>query len=737
MMVELGGSNAWAWLAFIVFAGVSLFPWRAGWIGTASFAGAVAAVAALAWAGGTDAGLFFPAAAMLVLVAAFNYAREKRPPSRAARAGLGALRAAALVCGALVLFDPSVLVEEEEEEGRAAVLVDLSGSMALGEGKMEKLCRLAELVRELPRASAYGFSRLRFALPEELEPSGPTDISRAIESALRLPGRTEAVVLVTDGRWNSGADPSRAARACVRRGGALFCVGVGPKEKAKDVAVEKVSAPEAVFVGEEFAVRFVLSSTSFAGRTVRAALSAEGRELASGHYALADGRGEHVLTARFRSPYEGELTVRAGAVEGDANPGNDARSVPIRAVRGRIRVLYIEGRPRWEYRYLKNLLLRDERLRATVLLASGPGFFKEGEGDLESFPQTEEELFRFDAVVWGDVDLQYVSRRDLRLLERFVLDEGGGFVMVAGRMAAPGSYGGTPLVEIIPVVADETVVSGKLGLTDDGRRSGLCALSADDEETSMLWEKLPQPTWCFACRKKPGATVLVRGGETAVVASQFYGSGTSVFIGADEFWRWRRSVEDAFFHRLYGQAIRFAARRHILGWRGRWSITTDRRSYVPRERVRFEVSPKGILTGETPEVQLLCPGGSTRALDVSEREGVFRGRLAADEAGGYSLSVVGDRARADFCVEEPNAESSDVSLDEMGLRALAVEGKGRYFEAEELLEGLGPLEDALEEKRRSVVVRRRERAWDRWWFVALFLGFLSAEWTARKLLRML
>ncbi len=141
----------------------------------------------------------------------------------------------------------------------------------------------------------------------------------------------------------------------------------------------------------------------------------------------------------------------------------------------------------------------------------------------------------------------------------------------------------------------------------------------------MLWKGLPQPSWCYPCREKPGATVLVRAGAVPVLATQFYGAGTSVFIGADEFWRWRLSAEDLYFHRLYGEIIRFASRRHILGSGGNWRLALDRRRYFPGERVRFEVSPRGASTrgvlraGMTPEAELLSLDGSTRALQVSQR----------------------------------------------------------------------------------------------------------------------
>ena len=269
------------------------------------------------------------------------------------------------------------------------------------------------------------------------------------------------------------------------------------------------------------------------------------------------------------------------------------------------KVLYIEGQPRYEYRFVKSLLERenpDAKKNKSVdlrvlLLDADPDFARTDKSALTDFPATRAELEQYDVVILGDADPRHpmLGRDRLKMLVDFVRGEdskgaktgktGTGLLMLAGPLYAPHAYKDTPLAEILPIE-----MSGKpppepidrprpfrMELTPIGRLHPMFRFDPDDMKNMAIWQKLaPMYWWSSGYRLKPLAEVLAvhptekavgrdpgQDGRHPLIAQHFVGSGRCMFIGVDEIWRWRFREDEDRFNNFWIQTTRYLSRSRI------------------------------------------------------------------------------------------------------------------------------------------------------------------------------
>ena len=255
-------------------------------------------------------------------------------------------------------------------------------------------------------------------------------------------------------------------------------------------------------------------------------------------------------------------------LQGQEDENNTPRS-------GKLRVLYLEGTPRWEYRYLKNALVRDPSVEVQCFLASASRDFTQessrGLPSLKAPPASEEELFRYDVVIVGQLSGSFLRQHARTLFARlpgFVRSHGGGVVALAGK-----DFRWTEELEnVLPVEIDEKASfdtqeeAFSLRLTAPGRAASFLRLRDDPRQSRDLWEKrLPGFHGHFrGVAPKPGARTLAerqaRGAGTSprstpVIVLSSSGKGRSLFVGVDQFWRWRAGVDNLYFWRFWKQAL--------------------------------------------------------------------------------------------------------------------------------------------------------------------------------------
>ncbi len=601
------------------------------------------------------------------------------------------------------------------------------------------------------------------------------------------------VVVVTDGRQNGGTvGPLAAARkaASLRPSVPLYLVGVGDPDRPRNIHVENLRAREVVLFGDDVAFEFTVRNKGFAGApvTVRMdSLSEEGEpreelSLSGADVVLGEEGADQVVLVKHRFRRPGSYTVRVGIpVQRGEKIENDNFLVHhLRVVDKKIKVLYVEGYPRWEYRFLQHALTRDtQTVLAHVLnLEADPEGVTQpysrvpGWEPIDRFPARKEDLFRYDVVIFGDVDWHRLdedkdrAREALANLKRFV-EEGGGFIMVAGPYDSPRSYRNTPVADILPVVISreeesrtlqDPTVSFPLKLTAEGRRSPIMQLDPDREVSRRIWEEdgFSRQFWYYPVeRAKTTARVLAvhpgrynrnKYGPHVLVATLRYGKGRSLFVGVDELWRLRWCFGDRYYYRFYGEAIRLLATYRLLGGNRRFKFFLEKNRFflgdpvtVSAEIYDRDFNPS---VKETWPVTLRTPDGRERELRLvldPEHPGNYRITFTVNQEGTYVLGAdVGDeeegRPVKRFRVEYATEEMRNPLIDRETMEAMARESGGRFLP----LYDLGALPDAVPS--RSVYVSTEVRSrdlWDRWWVLLLFTALLAAEWMLRKRYRLL
>ena len=557
-----------------------------------------------------------------VALVAYVYRREGR--SRRARLVLAAVRLSLLLLLIGLLNRPTLtLTRARIEPSVLAVMIDDSTSMRVRDvvdeaaGRRSRLeavtqtltvddARLLSRLEEIHDLRLYRFNRgAASAMPDAqalagLEAEGVgTAVSEAVASVLReLQGQNLAgVVLLSDGR-DAPARTAEAPAAVASSGVKVYPVPVGGEGEPLNVEVQGVVAQDVAFAGDIVNIQATVRAAGFEGTrpvTVtlkdtagNVVLDPDGQPVQATKELEAGVPTEVELPLETIQPGVLDLVVEAAASPEEIDPDDNRRPLKIDVMDASIAVLYVDGYPRWEYRYLKNQIIRDTTITSSILLTSAdPTFAQEGDRPIQRFPVTIDELLDYDVVLLGDVSPLQFSDGQLQLLEEFVGDKGGGFGMVSGPRFSPWAWQGTIVERLLPVevVAEPTLgTSGTLAegyrpqLTDAGRQSGMFRFRTEREANEEFLSEDIQPLfwWADGLVAKPGVgEVLAQHPEASgpdgrpapLLVVGRYGAGRTLFNAIDESWRWRYYTGENVFDTFWVQQLRFLARGRKLGER--------------------------------------------------------------------------------------------------------------------------------------------------------------------------
>jgi len=623
---------------------------------------------------------------------------------------------------------------------------------------------VVQLSRPAPTSTNAAASRKieDYTWIDKLAPSSPlTPIGDSLREVInRKRGQPLAgVVLVTDGANNSGSQPREVAALLRQEGVPLYIYGVGITSP-RDIIVGNIFAPDVSFVKDEVPVTVRVRSQGLSGQSARVKLQLGGATVAEKEI-LFGADGEQVVPMNFTPQSQGdfELTASIDAREDETVKENNSVSQRLKVVDSKIKVLLADQSPRWEFRYLQAMLMRDRRVDVKCFLAeSDPAIARSANTPyIEQFPSQREELGKYDLVIFGDIDPRRMSPNQLETISYFVSELGGSFVMVAGKKFSPHAYRRTILDRMLPVEFDApTVTAGdpvadkpiKLELTAAGRANLMMHLSDREEESAAIWKQLPPVFWVAkVSRPKPAAEVLLvdpdpgkesRFGKMPVVAMQQYGQGQVMYVGTDNTWRWRKNVGDLYYTTLWGQVAQRMAMLHLLGGSKRAQLSTDRKSYVTGERVlvfaRLRTATAEPL--QEPSVQgvygLASGGRQTEVIlrAAPDHPGLYRGEFIAQLPGQYQFFVEQDlNAPLDFAVTEPKFEFGETAMNEGMLRDIATTTGGAFFREEDLFK----LPDTIAAKTERVKSPLEVELWSSPLYFILMLLVLTGEWVLRKM----
>jgi hypothetical protein len=428
-----------------------------------------------------------------------------------------------------------------------------------------------------------------------------------------------AVVMLTDGVTTEGEDVVKVSHYASQYGVPLYFVGIGDDHERRDIALHDLQSEESVYVNDQIVFELRLTGHGYPNLTVPVELYEKGKEQEKDRLdrqmVAVDPQGKPVKVRLKHRPTEvGEkhYVIKTPVQEGEVTPDNNRleRTVDVQDTR-LFKVLYVEGSPRYEFRFVKTLLERESARKGNktidlkvLLLDADPDYATEDRSALAEFP-LKTDLNKFDVVILGDVDPKHpkMGDKNVQALADFVKERGGGLLMEAGERFSPWVWRNTPLADVLPIdiVRDQPPDEPEGGrteafrpmLTPMGRLHPIFRFSPDEQANDEIWNRLREMYWyADGYHVKPAAEVLavhpqVKGerapGREAVeglplVVQQFVGSGRCLFFGFCETWRWRFREDELHFNQFWIQTVRYLARSRL----GRVELRVDRQ--VPYRR---------------------------------------------------------------------------------------------------------------------------------------------------------
>ncbi len=574
-----------------------------------------------------------------------------------------------------------------------------------------------------------------------------------------------AVVVVTDGLDNASKFTlAEAAREAARLGIPLHVYGVGSTESGL-LQLREVAVAETLFVEDLALVPLRYKLQGFKKGTVEITLKLDGKKVAFKEVPVQAGDDLREVLG-FTVP-KGEAKEETLDLTTEIRlKGNetfkDAWTRSVRVVDRKIKVLFVENAPRWEYKFLQPALLRDRRIEVDFLLVQAdPKVARSGPPFLPEFPSTREKFFeaKYNLIILGDVPASYLGKEKLEWIREFV-ENRGGLIVVSGRQHMPSSYEQTPLAEALPIEfaplktrIDPEIRSREYPatMTEVGQRTDMLALADTPTENLEVWtSKLPGFHWNYPITKlRPAATTLLVNPQAKlddqpmpILVSHYYGKGQVLFLGTDETWRWRWNHQDKYFVRFWGQMIYQLGLPTLLGDGGkRVSVALDRSQAVLGQPGQVYVrlldkdyNPRKDSTVEASLDFLDAKAGQERSRRILlhalvGRPGEYAALLPHDQPGRFELKISNPETNTfSYRVEiPPRNELEESVLNERGLRELASLSGGRFYREEDLHE----MPNSIVAKTTSFTRRQEVLLWNPLAFL-LFVVLITVEWLIRK-----
>lgn len=583
---------------------------------------------------------------------------------------------------------------------------------------------------------------------------------------------TAAIVVVTDGISTRGRNWDDAANYARTKGIPLFLVGVGNDRPAQDIEIKDLLAEEVVYVNDIVDFSFALASVGYENDevTVRLHLAGDDRTLAT--TVLTAGSDRQIVrgSLRYRVRDEGvfDFVVETDARDGETDVENNVRQVRVEVRNQTIRVLYVQHSPSYEYRFLKNVLGRKTTGEDgteqnpvqlhTVLQEADLDYVATDETALRVFPVQREELFSYDVLILGDADPSYWTSGVMENMRQFVVERGGGLLLMAGPRYMPHQFAGTPLEDLFPTHARQIELpDGHTTLnapfrpqpTPIGMTIPFLMLGDDPTDELSFWSNLPPFYWVASVNAlKPGVMVLAedatrtnsQGQRIPIITLQYVGAGKVVTHWTDETYRWRYRRGDVVFSRYWQQVVRYLSRGGLGGNR-QVELTSDRKQYVRGEqvqlRVRYLDDRLAPAADDGVTVMLEQSAGRKRRLTLertSAERGIFEGTLYNLDEGIYhgwiaSPTMTGVESQCDFEVHVPPGEFAKLEAATAEMRQAAKTSRGKYYP---VLKSKQLPHDLPEGRHVRIESLTPEPIWNSWKIASLFVVLIGSEWFLRK-----
>src|SRR5215510_14454446 len=714
----------------------------------------------------------------LALVALLTYRGVSAADRLRDRVILIGLRVVALAVLLICLFRPTLVLKAAvPQQNFLGVLVDDSRSMSIADrdgqprsafvqdqlnGPNAKL--LAALSqRFVVRFFSFSSSSGRLQKAADLKYDGTsTRLGQALDRARdELAGLPLAgLVMVSDGADTSDAAIDEQLASLKARSIPVFTVGLGQERFAKDIQVTRVETPRSVLKGTALVVDVVLSQTGYGGQTVPLSIEDDGRIVSTQDVKLPPDGESATVKVRFTANEAGArvFSFKVPTQQGEQVTQNNARDALSQVNDGAEKILYYEGEPRVELKFLRRAVEEDKNLQVVSLDRTAENkYYRQSVSTPDElvggFPKTREELFQYRAIILGSVEAASFTPEQLRMLADFVSKRGGGLLMLGGRRSfAEGGWGGTPVGEVLPVVIGNSNSKYLSELSVRPTRAGSLfpvTQIADTEAASVTkWNDMPTVTTVNAVHQvKPGATVLLNAVDNqrkdqVVLAFQRYGRGKAIAMPIQDSWVWKMDVKMPVADTTHAMFWRRMLRWLVDGVPDQVNVTTTADRVEPGEPIKLAAEVLDAAYTEVNDSRVMArvtsPSGKVNEIPVDwtvTRDGDYRATFTPEEEGLYDIRVAAVRDQKDLGaaamhvrVSAGDAEYFDAAMRAPLLKRIAEETGGRFFTPA----NAASLPEAVSYTGRGVTVAEERELWDMPALLMALVVLVGAEWGYRR-----
>ncbi len=673
-----------------------------------------------------------------------------------------------------LLWHPALSIATlKPQQNLIAVVVDDSSSMSLKDtdagSRRDQAAKLLDggLLKNLQdrfQTRLYKLSDVlaRVEKTEQITAQGKAThlsdgLKQVVAESAGLP--VGAIVLLSDGADNSGGIELETISAIRAQRIPVHTIGFGREKFSKDVEIVDVLVPVKALADSRVAAEVTLRQRGFAGSKARLTIRDHGKVLASRDITFkAEGAPQTEMLLFNAGPAGAKSPeISIDPLPGEENTQNNTVTRLVNVTNAKPRILYLEGEPRWEFKFLRRAVEDDANLKlVTMLRTSQNKIYRQGIDDPkeleDGFPTKIEDLFKYDAIILGSVAVAYLTPAQQELLKTFVDRRGGGLLFFAGRESLnDGGWGKNQLADLIPV----NLPAGKtferspatVELTPVGRDSLICRLSEETNANLERWKKLPYlMNFQDVGTPKPGAAVLIdmtpkgTNKKLPLLVTQNYGRGRVAVFASAGSWRWQMlmPLEDKSHEMFWQQMLRWL----VTETPTRVVASTSSNLLLDEGKVKFraEVRDKAYAPAPDATVQanIMGPGGIAQSIELHpdpSEPGVYTGDWTAEQPGSYVTEVVGKRGdqelgrdvitfrREDGVAEHFHAEQNRELLDK-----LSAQTGGKYYAGDDAKK----LPSEISYSEAGITIRETKDLWDMPILFLLALSLRGGEWLLRR-----
>jgi uncharacterized membrane protein len=674
----------------------------------------------------------------------------------------------------LMLWQPALSISTlKPQQNIVAVVVDDSKSMGQQESggtRRDQAVRtlnsgLLDSLRKRFQVRLYrlGDTLQRIGKPDELNASAPATriadgLKQVIDESASLP--VGAVVLLSDGAENAGGIDLETVSEIRRHQVPVHTIGFGREKFAHDVEVTDFRLPQKTLADSRVMAQISFRQTGYAGQRARVTIRSAGKTLASEDLPLKADGIEQTVPLLFSAGPAGakDLEARVEPLQGEENVRNNGLARVLQVDGAKPRILYIEGEPRWEFKFIRRAIDEDHSLKlVSILRTTQNKIYRQGidsPDDLkDGFPTKVEDLFAYDSIIIGSVEANWFTGSQAALIKDFVDRRGGGVLFLGGRFGlADGGYSVVPFNDLLPVTLPSShgtyhaQTAATAELTQAGRDSLVCRIEDNIDANAARWKKLPYlMNYQDAGTPKPGALVLAdvitpSKSRVPLLITQNYGRGRTAVFATGGSWRWQmQSVLGDRSHDMFWQQL---LRWLVTGTPGHVVVGTDKALLADdgRVHVRAEVRDTSYLPAADAQVEAHILGPDNLSEQVAMRPdpqepGVYVADLNVAKQGAYLTEVVARRGSTEvgrdavtFRRDDGIAESFHLEQNRELLEKLSAQTGGRYYKPGDT----GRLGDDITYSEAGITVRETRDLWNMPILFFLLLILRGSEWLLRR-----